>query len=61
MKQNMGTIDRILRVVVGAAIIAAGYYYQNWLGAIGGILVLTAAMGFCPLYLPVGLNTKGDS
>ncbi len=55
---NVGTIDRLLRVVAGLALIAA-----VWLGSIGawgwiGLLPLfTGLIGSCPAYLPFGFST----
>lgn len=57
MEKNVGSIDRTLRFVVGAAIIGAGVYFQNWWGAVGLVLVATAAMGWCPPYAMLGINT----
>lgn len=57
MKCNVGTTDRILRAVIGLVIITAGFYFASWWGAIGAILLVTAALGWCPLYLPFGLST----
>ncbi len=57
MKANVGTIDRVLRVVLGVGIIAAGYVYGSWLGAIGAVPLLTGLLGWCPLYLPLKINT----
>ena len=57
MKCNVGGIDRKLRVLVGIIILAAGAYYQSWLGAIGLIPLLTGLIGWCPAYLPFGLKT----
>jgi sulfite exporter TauE/SafE len=57
MKQNVGTIDRVIRFIAGAAIIAAGVYYQSWWGAIGAIPLLTAIIGWCPPYALFGWNT----
>ena len=51
MKQNVGGIDRTLRLLVGLALIAWGVATQNWLGAIGIIPLFTAAIGWCPAYL----------
>jgi len=51
MQTNVGTIDRILRAVIGLALIAltlAGTI-GVW-GWIGVVPLLTAALGFCPLY-----------
>lgn len=57
MKPNVGTIDRIFRVIVGLAIVGAGVYFQSWWGAIGLVPVFTAAFGYCPAYVPFGLST----
>lgn len=59
MKTNVGSVDRILRVVVGLAVLGAGYYFKSWWGLVGLVPVLTAAVGFCPLYPLIGLNTCG--
>jgi hypothetical protein len=57
MKHNVGGIDRIIRVLLGLAAIVAGVYFQSWWGALGLIPLLTAAISWCPLYLPFGLAT----
>jgi hypothetical protein len=57
MKANVGTGDKIFRVIVGLGIIGAGVYFQSWWGAIGLVPLLTAMFGFCPAYLPFGLST----
>lgn len=57
MERNMGAQDRIIRVVLGVAIIGAGIAYQSWWGLIGLIPLATAAVGTCPAYLPFGLRT----
>ncbi len=58
MTGNLGSLDRIIRLVLGVALIAGGLLLQTWFGAIGVILVLTAALGFCPLYAMFGITTK---
>jgi hypothetical protein len=63
MKTNMGSLDRIIRVVL--AIIFAVLYFSNivtgTLGIIllvlGGIFLLTSLFSFCPLYLPFKIST----
>ena len=57
MNKNVGTIDRIIRVLVGLAIIGAGVYYQSWWGATGGIALFTAIVGWCPPYAVLGIST----
>jgi type IV secretory pathway TrbD component len=58
MKQNVGGIDRILRILAGLVIIGWGLYAQNWLGAIGLVLLVTGLISWCPAYLPFGLSTR---
>lgn len=56
--KNVGSIDKILRVVVGLALIAIVFVGpQTPWGWIGVIPLLTAAIGFCPLYKLIGANT----
>lgn len=59
MKLNVGGIDRILRIVVGAALVAATAMGQLpvW-GWIGIIPLATGLVGFCPLYPLLGVSTK---
>ena len=62
MKCNVGKIDKMIRFGAGIAIILAGVAYQSWFGAIGAVLVFTAAIGWCPAYLPFKIDTsKNDS
>lgn len=57
MKPNVGNIDRILRYVVGLALLGAGLYFKSWWGLVGLLPILTATIRFCPAYLPFGLST----
>lgn len=57
MKCNMGNTDRIARAIVGAGIVAAGVYFQSWWGAIGLVPLFTAAIGWCPAYVPFGISS----
>jgi hypothetical protein len=63
MKTNMGSVDRIARLII-AAIIAALYFTNTITGTLGlvllilaGIFLLTSFIGFCPLYVLFGFNT----
>jgi hypothetical protein len=66
MKPNVGTIDRVLRVLVGLIFIAyaipLGFPQTgwNWVGWIGIVPLLTAFVGFCPAYTLFGLNTRSS-
>ncbi|RME16301.1 MAG: DUF2892 domain-containing protein [Alphaproteobacteria bacterium] len=60
-KKNEGTIDRVLRVIVGAALIA-GYFYNpdgaySWAYWLGLIPLITGLVGTCPLYSLIGVST----
>ena len=57
MKTNIGTIDRVVRLIAGLAILGAGYHFQSWWGLVGLVPILTAVVRFCPAYVPFGLAT----
>ena len=57
MKINIGSLDRTLRLILGCALLGAGYYFKSWWGLIGLGPILTGMIRFCPAYLPIGLNT----
>ena len=63
MKANVGTLDRIVRIVIGLALIAFAVSWiapgstYAWLGWIGVIPLLTAAVGSCPLYSMLGMSS----
>ena len=62
MIQNVGTIDRTIRIPLGLLLIGASLFgtIGAW-GWIGLIPVATGLMGTCPAYLPFGLSTCGRS
>jgi hypothetical protein len=63
MKKNMGSADRIIRVILAAVVVFL--YYINVISgttaiillALAAIFVLTSLISVCPLYLPFGLST----
>lgn len=63
MKKNMGSPDKIIRIIL--AVVFAGLYFSGTVSGIIGIIllvlavvfVLTSVVGFCPLYVPLGMNT----
>jgi len=57
MKKNVGSTDKLIRILLGLIIGLLGIYYQSWLGLIGVVPVLTAFIGFCPAYAPFGIST----
>jgi hypothetical protein len=63
MKKNMGSADRIIRIII-AAIIGVLYFTGTISGTLGIVLlvlaavfVLTSLISFCPLYAPFGFKT----
>jgi hypothetical protein len=60
MTKNIGSVDRVLRVVIGAALLAFAIFSAQpyaWIGYIGVVPLLTAALGWCPLYSILGVAT----
>ncbi|MFN4010614.1 YgaP family membrane protein [Pannonibacter sp.] len=62
MSVNMGSIDRLLRVIVGLALLAFAFFGPadiawKWVGYIGVVPLLTAAIGWCPAYTILGIKT----
>jgi len=63
LKQNEGTTDRIIRVVVGFVALFAGSVWfngtmQTVLYVVGVTALITGAVGFCGLYTLLDLSTK---
>ena len=63
MKKNMGSIDKIIRLII-AAVIGVLFFTNIISGTLGiillvlaGIFVLTSLISFCPLYTLVGAST----
>ena len=64
MHTNMGTIDRVIRLLV--AIIIAALYFTGQLSGLAAIILgivavaflVTGLIGWCPAYLPLGISTR---
>ncbi len=63
MKKNMGKMDRLIRPAMAVLLVLAGLGSGTWLSYIffvlAGIMIVTSFVGFCPLYVPLGINTMG--
>ena len=60
MQKNVGSVDRILRIVVGLGLLSLLFVLEapmKYLGLIGLVPLATSLMGWCPLYTLIGLNT----
>lgn len=64
MKKNMGSTDKIIRIVI--AILIVILYFADTitgtlaliLGALAVIFIITSFVSFCPLYSPFGISTQ---
>lgn len=67
MKKNMGTVDKAVRIL--AAILIIALYSTNIISGtlaivllvVAGIFIATSFMSFCPLYWPLGINTRSKA
>lgn len=63
LKTNVGGFDRVLRIAVGLALLAAFFMLPEagyrWLLLIGIVPLVTGLMGSCPLYSVLGVSTCG--
>jgi membrane protein YdbS with pleckstrin-like domain len=64
MTKNVGTVDRALRALVGILALAGAFalgWFSGWMvwaaAVVGVIMLVTAAVGMCPIYRLVGINT----
>lgn len=60
MKANVGGIDKVLRIVVGLAVLSLLFFLEGnarWWGLVGLIPLFTGLFGVCPVYSLLGLNT----
>jgi fatty acid desaturase len=64
MKKNMGSTDKVIRLVLAALFIVlyvTGYVTGTWgivLLVLAGVFILTSLITFCPLYWPFGISTR---
>lgn len=60
MTANVGSLDRILRIVIGLALLSMIVWMDGnarWFGLIGLLPLGTAFIRWCPLYTALGLHT----
>lgn len=57
MKCNVGTTDRLVRIILGVIVVLLGFYFKSWWGLIGFIPLATGLFRFCPLYVPFNIST----
>ncbi len=60
MNVNVGSLDRLIRVIIGLALLFLLFFIEGnlkWLGLIGLVPLFTAAVKWCPLYTLFGIRT----
>lgn len=57
MKSNVGSLDRVLRRLLGLALFGAGLFFKSWWGLVGLVPFVTGLLGFCPAYRLLGRST----
>lgn len=60
MNANVGTVDKIIRLVLAAALFSLFFILpgdQKWFGLVGFVPLLTGLINWCPLYMIFGINT----
>ena len=63
MKKNIGTIDKVIRILIALVVIAL--YFANVISGtlvivllvFSAVFILTSLISFCPLYTLLGINT----
>lgn len=58
MKKNIGKVDKTIRILLGATIIAIGAHMNSVYGILGIVPIITAQVGLCPLYTVLHISTK---
>ena len=61
MERNVGTIDKVIRVLIAIALVVVGIVGDGaglwWIAIVALLPLVTAGVGFCPLYRLIGVKT----
>jgi hypothetical protein len=60
MEANVGGADRVVRIVVGIALLSLFFLLEGnarWWGLVGVVLIATGLLRWCPAYIPFGIKT----
>ncbi|MBL0176104.1 MAG: DUF2892 domain-containing protein [Ignavibacteria bacterium] len=60
MKSNIGTVDSVIRIVLGLAVLSLLFVLDGslrYIGLLGVVFLVTGFVKVCPLYMPFGLST----
>jgi hypothetical protein len=61
MTKNVGSVDRVIRIIVGLALLSMLFLVEGnlrYLGLIGFVPLITGMIGFCPIYAIFGASTN---
>jgi hypothetical protein len=61
MTRNLHAFDRAVRTLGGVALLAVFFLVQapwHWVGLLGAVFLVTAAVGWCPIYAALGISTS---
>jgi len=62
MTKNVGNVERVIRVLAGLGILSLLFILEGnarWWGLVGLVPIATGALGYCPPYAMLGINTCG--
>jgi len=61
MKANVGTVDRVIRIVAGLILLSLAFILEGnarWWGLVGLLPLATGLIGWCALYVPFGIDMR---
>ncbi|HEX2869033.1 MAG TPA: DUF2892 domain-containing protein [Ignavibacteriales bacterium] len=61
MNRNLGSLDRVVRIVLGLFFLSMLFWVAGparYVGLIGLLLIATSLVSFCPLYAVLGISTR---
>lgn len=61
MKSNVGTVDRAVRILMGLALLSLVFTLEGnarWWGLVGVVPLATGLVGWCAMYIPLGIDTR---
>lgn len=61
MKVNVSSIDGLIRIILGLAVVVIGFIFESWWGLVGVVLLATGIFKWCPFYAVIGLSTVTKS
>lgn len=60
MQKNVGSVDKVIRVIIGAGLLSLLFLLEppmKYIGLVGFVPLLTVLLGWCPLYTVLGINS----